>query len=159
MSPKSPRDDAGGPRWIPAFAVGKEHWALGIHQFYSRWEQTCSLSLETLTSFLNVASCTHNPEKWPRWGVVRAWHTEQECIGILRANAWLCLPTFMNLYQYILMDFYFIQSTTIIVCLASGRPFKMLSMSFCYVPVILWSFSYFLAQDISGCVSFLGLLP
>ena len=40
VSPKSHRDDTGGPRWIPAYtvccAIGKEHWALGIHHFHSR---------------------------------------------------------------------------------------------------------------------------
>lgn len=42
VSPNSPGDDAGGPRWIPIYAVGRapreELWALGIHHFYSRWK-------------------------------------------------------------------------------------------------------------------------
>lgn len=44
MSPKSHRDDTGGPRWIPAYTVGcaiGKYWALGTLHFHSREKQTC----------------------------------------------------------------------------------------------------------------------
>lgn len=95
-SPKSHRGDAGGPRWIPTYAVGcaiaKEHWTFGIHHFYSRWKQACSLS--------GVGKTLPHP-----WGLLAAHTTLRNGLGrewsepgLLTENVLIASPSISCIY-------------------------------------------------------------
>ena len=67
---------------------------LGIYCFYSKWRQDCSLG-EMLPSSLKIAFCKHNSEKYRTYGggwALHFGHTQQECVGRLRAHGELPLP-------------------------------------------------------------------
>lgn len=146
VSPKSHRNDAGGPRWIPAYAVGcaiaKECWALGIHHFYSRWKQSCSLSgvwkaLPHLWGLLAAHTALRN-------GLGREWSKPV----VLMRMCWLPLPAFyiFILVLYILRDFCFIQWVIIYypsLLMATGSSFNTASVLLICVHHSLSSFLLF----------------
>lgn len=82
----------------------------------------------------------YNDELWNLWNPLPNFNFKN-----------LLMYSFTYLYLYDLMVSLFIQCIVVHYLLTSGNPFKLASGSFWCVPIILWAFPCFLAQqDVLG---------
>lgn len=115
---------------------------------------------EDMPSSLEVARCSHNPEQGSgRERSEPACRTEREGVGTLRVPGLLPVPAFMYVYQCVFTDFYF--SRWVVIhshhCLF-GHWEPLQDGSGVLLTYRHHSLSiFFLAQDVSGCISFLQL--